>query len=182
MFLIVFAILAMTISACAVSADAVQPPATEPPDTEPATTPESTGDLSTTPAAVSHGNEVGGYVELVDALRAASATVEPAGEVEQVFFSAKGQKIQINGIEVQVFEYSDEAARKAESDQISPDGTNIGTSMITWVDQPNFERTKFAQPKVVSSCFILGKILPSSACSTQSWEIPSLSNHRIKCR
>ena len=114
------AILAMTISACAVSADAVQPPATEPPDTEPATTPESTGDLSTTPAAVSHGNEVGGYVELVDALRAASATVEPAGEVEQAVFSAKGQKIQINGIEVQVFEYSDEAARKAESDQISP--------------------------------------------------------------
>ena len=59
-------------------------------------------------------------------------------EVEQVFFSVKGQKIKVNDAEIQVFEYSDEASRKADSDQISPDGTNIGTSMITWVDQPNF--------------------------------------------
>lgn len=49
-----------------------------------------------------------------------------------------GQKIKVNDSEAQVFEYSDEAARKTESDQISPDGTNIGTTMITWVDQPNF--------------------------------------------
>jgi hypothetical protein len=40
--------------------------------------------------------------------------------------------------EIEVFEYSDEASRKADSDQISPVGHNIGTSMITWVDQPNF--------------------------------------------
>lgn len=128
----------MVLSACATPADAVQP--TDRPGTEPATTPEftPTEDLSTTPVAVSHGNEVGGYVELVDALRAAGGTVEPADEVKQAFFSVKGQKIQVNGAEVQVFEYSDEASRKAESDLISPDGTNIGTSMITWVDQPNF--------------------------------------------
>ena len=139
-FLIVFVILTMALSACASTGGAVQPPATEPLDTEPATTPESTSieELSTTPIAVSHGNEVRGYVELVDALRAAGATVELAGEVEQAFFSVKGQKVQVNGAEVQVFEYSDEAARQAESDLISPDGISIGTSMITWVDQPNF--------------------------------------------
>lgn len=59
-------------------------------------------------------------------------------EVEQVYFSVKGQKLKVTGAEVQVFEYSDEVARKTESDQISPDSTKTGTSMITWVDQPNF--------------------------------------------
>ena len=126
--LIGLSIMALTLSGCASGARAIQPTSTP--------TPEE--DLSTTTEAVSHGNEIGGYVELVDALRAAGATVEPAEEVEQVFFSVKGQKIKVNDAEIQVFEYSDEASRKADSDQISPDGTNIGTSMITWVDQPNF--------------------------------------------
>lgn len=140
MFLVVFIILAMIISACASSAGTVQPSATEPVDTEQVITPRSltTEEPSTTPAAVSHGNEVGGYVDLVDGLRAAGATVEPAGEVEQAFFSVKGQIIQVNGADVQVFEYSDEAARQAESELISSDGTSIGTTMVTWVDQPNF--------------------------------------------
>ena len=138
--LIMLTLLAMTFSACTSPAGLVQPSATDQPETQPKTTPAltATEDLSTTPNAVSHGNEVGGYVELVDALRAAGATVEPIGEIEQAFFSVKGQKIKVNGAEVQVFEYSDEPSRKAESDLISPDGTNIGTSMITWVDQPNF--------------------------------------------
>lgn len=139
-FLIVPAILAIALSACATSAGSIQPTATEHPSTQPMNTPEltTTEDLSTTPVAVSHGNEIGGYVDLVDALRSAGAMVEPAGEVEQAFFSVKGKKIDVNGAEVQVFEYSDDATRKAESDQISPDGSSIGTSMVTWIDQPNF--------------------------------------------
>lgn len=48
----------------------------------------------------------------------------------------KGQKIQDNGAEVQVFEYPDEATRNAESDLISPNGTNIVTTMITRIGQP----------------------------------------------
>lgn len=139
-FLVVLAILAMALSACASSAGALQPSETEQPGTQPAIAPEltATEDLSITPVAVSHGNEIGGYVDLVDALRAAGANVEPAGEVEQAFFSVKGQKIEVNGAEVQVFEYTDDPARKVESDQISPDGASIGTSMVTWIDQPNF--------------------------------------------
>ena len=141
MVLIVLAILAaMALSACASPAGAPRPSETENLGTRPAITPEltATEDLSTTPVAASHGNEIGGYVDLVDALRSAGATVEPAGEVDQPFFSVKGQKVEVNGTEVQVFEYSDDAARKAESDQISPNGTTIGTSMVTWIDQPNF--------------------------------------------
>lgn len=87
---------------------------------------------------VSHGNEIGGYVELVDTLRAAGATVEPAGDIEQPFFNVSGYIIEVEGTEVQVFEYPDEIARQAESDLISPDGFSIGTTMVSWVDQPNF--------------------------------------------
>lgn len=126
--LIGLSMLALALSGCASGAQAVQSEVTPTIEKDPTTTPE----------AVSHGNEIGGYVELVDALRAAGATVEPAEEIEQAFFGVMGQKILVNEAEIQVFEYADETARKADSDQISADGTNIGTSMVTWVDQPNF--------------------------------------------
>jgi hypothetical protein len=84
------------------------------------------------------GGDISGYSDLVDALAAEGATVDPAGEVEQPFFSVKGQAIKVNGADVQVFEYDDVAAREAESSQISADGSSIGTSMVSWIDQPNF--------------------------------------------
>lgn len=84
------------------------------------------------------GGDIGGYTDLVNALAAEGATVEPAGEVEQPFFRVKGQTIKVNGADVQVFEYDDAAAREAESSQISADGSSIGTSMVSWIDQPNF--------------------------------------------
>ncbi len=87
---------------------------------------------------VSHGNEIGGYVDLIDALRAAGAEVEPAGGLEQPFFTVGGQMIRLNGLDVQVFEYADEAGRAAEAELIAPDGGSVGTTMITWIDQPHF--------------------------------------------
>lgn len=108
------------------------------PETGGTATPFAPEEGSTTPKAVSHGNEIGGYVELVDALRGAGAEVEPAGQVEQEFFGPVGQIIKVNGVDVQIFDYPDENARKSDSDKISADGSTIGTSMITWVDQPNF--------------------------------------------
>jgi hypothetical protein len=83
-------------------------------------------------------NEIAGYVDLVDALRAAGASVEPAGEIEQPFFSVAGMSIKVNDADVQVFEYADEATRRAASEGIAPDGFTIGTTIISWIDQPNF--------------------------------------------
>jgi hypothetical protein len=143
--LIGISIVALILSGCASGAQAIQPEITPTPEKE----------LSATPNAVSHENEIGSYTELVDALSATGATVEPAEEVEQAFFGVKGQKIKVNGAEIQVFEYTDEAARKADSDQISVDGTNIGTSMITWVDQPNF----WAKGRIIS--LYVGKDAPT---------------------
>lgn len=93
-----------------------------------------------TPAA-SQGGPVSDYASLVDNLRAAGATVEPAGEVAQAFFSAKGQMIKVNGADVQVFEYADAAAAEAEAAGVAPDGGSVATTMITWVAPPHFYRT-----------------------------------------
>ena len=75
---------------------------------------------------------------LAEALRTAGAEVEAGEAVEQAFFSVPGAIIRVNGQDVQVFEYADAAARQAESDVISPDGSTIGTTMVTWIDRPNF--------------------------------------------
>ena len=90
------------------------------------------------PGSASHGNEIGGYIELVDMLRAAGATVEPSGTVEQPFFEVSGQLIKVNGADVQVFEFPDEATRETVSSLITPEGQPNPTSIVDWVDQPNF--------------------------------------------
>ena len=52
--------------------------------------------------------------------------------------NAQGQLITINRVEVQVFEFAHEGAREAAAAGISPDGSSIGTTMVTWIDRPNF--------------------------------------------
>jgi len=78
------------------------------------------------------------YASLIDSLRAAGATVAPAGEVTQPFFSVKGKLIKVNGGDVQVFEYQDSTAADNEASLVSPDGSSIGTSMVGWVAPPHF--------------------------------------------
>ncbi len=92
------------------------------------------------PPVVSHGGPVTDYISLIDNLRAAGATVEPAGEITQPFFSVKGQIITVNGGSVQVFEYTDTASADAEAALVSPDGSSVGTTMIGWVAAPHFYR------------------------------------------
>jgi len=77
-------------------------------------------------------------VSLIDNLRATGVTVNPAGDVSQPFFSVKGQVIKVNGEDVQVFEYGDKATAEAEAALVSPDGSSIGTSMVSWISSPHF--------------------------------------------
>jgi hypothetical protein len=86
----------------------------------------------------SHGGSVGDYVSLVDALRAAGATVEPGDSVEQAFFSVAGRIIKVNGVDVQVFEYVSAQAMDADASRVAPDGGSVGTSMVTWIETPHF--------------------------------------------
>ena len=128
LFVVSLVVLVLILSACASQPGAVQPPATDP----------SAGEPTGTPGAVSHGSEVGGYVELVDALRAAGATVEPAGDVDQPFFGDSAQVIKVNGADVQVFEFTGEAAAQAAAGTISANGYIISTTSVDWISQPYF--------------------------------------------
>ncbi len=88
--------------------------------------------------APSAGN---GLEEVVEQLQDAGAAVIVAGPVDQPFFSGKGRVLEINGEEVQIFEYPSEEARLADSEQISADGYQIGTTMVSWVAPPRFWAT-----------------------------------------
>lgn len=75
------------------------------------------------------------------AVRAAGASVEPAGEVTQPFFSVPGRLVRLNGSDVQLFEYPSAEAAAAEAGRISPDGTTIGgTTSVQWIGPPHFYR------------------------------------------
>lgn len=87
---------------------------------------------------VSHGGPVEDYVSLIDSLRGAGAIVEPGDQVEQAFFTVKGQIIKVKGTDVQVFEYENAEAMEADAAQVTPDGGSIGTSMVMWVEAPHF--------------------------------------------
>jgi hypothetical protein len=88
--------------------------------------------------AASHGGPVQDYVSLIDNLRKLGATVNPVGDVTQPFFSTKGNVIRVNGEEIQIFEYPSAAAAMAEVGKISPEGSTIGTSIVSWTANPHF--------------------------------------------
>jgi len=77
-------------------------------------------------------------VELAVQLQAAGAIIEPAGHVSQPFFSVKGSTIRMNGEDIQVFEYQKSASANREAASVSGDGSSVGTTMISWVDDPHF--------------------------------------------
>ena len=98
-----------------------------------------------------------GTGQLIDPLLATGADVKVTGEVvKQPFFSVAGTIILVNGERVQVLDYSDADDPEAAA-HISPDGSSIGTTMVSWVaPPPHFFRTETAivlyvgeNPKVI---------------------------------
>ncbi len=92
------------------------------------------------PAEVSDGGSTAGYTSLAEELRTAGATAELGDEVSQPFFSVIGKVIKVNGQDIQVFEYADAEAARAEATLVSSDGTSVGTTMISWMAAPHFYR------------------------------------------
>ena len=58
--------------------------------------------------------------------------------MEDSFFSVPGRTITVNGMQVTVFEFADEAAQQAAAATISGGGFIIGTSAVDWIDTPHF--------------------------------------------
>ncbi|MFC1938899.1 hypothetical protein ACFLWM_01940 [Chloroflexota bacterium] len=84
------------------------------------------------------------YDSFIVNLRAAGATVEHPSlpqVIVQDFFSVTGQVFEVNGEDVQVFEYIDQSIAEAEAALVSPDGSSIGTSLPFWVGPPHFYKS-----------------------------------------
>lgn len=92
----------------------------------------------TAPAA--RASTASSYQSLVDHLRAAGLQVEPGGEIEQPFFTAKARVIRIGTTgEAQVYEYANEEQAATDAAKIRSDGS-IGGSMPHWIAPPHFFR------------------------------------------
>lgn len=85
-----------------------------------------------------HPNQVTDHASLLNKLRVAGVSVEPAGTVEQPFLSVSGKMIKVHGEDVQIFEYSSSTAMETETARIAPDGSGAGTRKIFWAAPPHF--------------------------------------------
>jgi hypothetical protein len=77
---------------------------------------------------------------LLRALRQDGLPAEPAGTLSQPFISVPARLITTGAEQIQVFEYSSGAGAQADAGQISPDGSRVGTSFISWIGPPHFYR------------------------------------------
>ena len=110
---------------------------TTPTDANPPTTP-----------IVSHGGPVTDYVSLVDSMRAAGATVDPAGpEVFLDYFAPQGQLLTVNGEGISAYEFGSAEEADAGAEGVSASGSSIVTTyadgtglatMVSWVVPPHF--------------------------------------------
>ena len=78
------------------------------------------------------------YLQLFESLRAAGAAVATGEPITQPFFSVPGRFLGVNGSDVQVFEYPSIKEAQSEADQVAPDGSSVGTSIMFWVAGPHF--------------------------------------------
>ena len=120
------AVLMAVIAACGSTA---QPTSLS--DEEPTLAPPTVGETTptqanppTTPIA-SHGGPVKDYVSLVDSLRAAGATVDPAGTGSTDYFAPQGQLLTVNGERVSTFEFGSGQEADAAAQGVSASGDSI---------------------------------------------------------
>ena len=73
----------------------------------------------------------------MDNLRAAGATVDPAGTESADFLAPQRQVLTVNGERVETFEFASAEEADAAAEGVSPTGSSIGTSMVGWVAPPH---------------------------------------------
>ena len=80
------------------------------------------------------------HASLVDAIESRGILVQHKEDLaaESSVFSVPIQVVSVGGADVQVFEFQNELDAQAASFTVSEDGTEIGTSIIRWMDAPHF--------------------------------------------
>jgi hypothetical protein len=74
---------------------------------------------------------------LAESLRASGANVSEAGQVTQPFMSQPSSVLRVNGEDVQVFAYTDEAVAQVDAEALANVLAGRGTMMISWVAPPH---------------------------------------------
>ncbi len=80
--------------------------------------------------SVEYTTPVNDYDSLLHNLNTTGSTVDPDGRLTQPFFSLPGEVIQINGSDIEVFEYPGSTSGEAEAAFIIPDDSSTGTNMV----------------------------------------------------
>ena len=78
---------------------------------------------------------------LARAVQQQGATVSRTGALPRSaypFFSVSAQLLLVNGEDVQVFEYPNQTRVDSDASKVSPTGSPIGESQISWMDTPHF--------------------------------------------
>lgn len=80
------------------------------------------------------------YSSLVNAIQSRGVLVEHIDEIasESSSFSVPIHVISVGGADVQIYEFASESDAKTASLTVSEDGTEIGLSIIRWMDEPHF--------------------------------------------
>ena len=79
-----------------------------------------------------------GTTEFLQELREKGAEAESGESIEQPFFSVIGDTVQLNGENLQVFEYDSAETMESDAVLVDADGGSIGTSMVSWMATPHF--------------------------------------------
>lgn len=78
----------------------------------------------------------------MDAQQLTAALGATAGDsLEDPFFDAAGQWLELNGAMIQVYTFADAAAAEAAMKSVSSGGTIIGTTTVDWIETPHFYRS-----------------------------------------
>jgi hypothetical protein len=81
-----------------------------------------------------------GLADLVLELRNDGAIVLGGGTATASYFSGEGALLEVDGRDVQAFEYLTAAAAVADASTISSDGLTIGATSVSWGGSPHFYR------------------------------------------
>lgn len=78
------------------------------------------------------------YTSLIDTLEKKGIVANTVEILDDSSFSVPTIVMEVNGEMIQVYEFSSKTDAKNASEIVSKDGTEIGLSIIRWIDEPHF--------------------------------------------
>ena len=77
---------------------------------------------------------------LISALRTSGLEPRQVDRITQAFFTVPAMVYQLRDGELQVYEFPNEERAAREAENVSADGSSVGTSKVLWIAPPHFFR------------------------------------------